>query len=306
MRMLGFTYNEEGLGELAGLAAALGLEAYALAVGSRDSVADYSYSVFKRIYYAPRMSTDQAFAVISDLYDKIKPDMIVAPSLKDNTTVLAMLASNKKLAMFTEAFGIVLMEGKIRAKRRVMGGRAEAYYEASTPIALTIARGYYAPPASSEKGAGLEEVKPPASKLTILSVEVKEKGSVDLESASIVVGVGRGFRRKEDLRLAEQLASLLNGVVGASRPIVADYGWLSEDRWIGISGKKIKPKIYIAIGISGAPQHMAAVMDAETIVAINKDKNAPVFQYADYGVVADLYKFVPKLIEKLREKLGGR
>ncbi len=134
--------------------------------------------------------------------------------------------------------------------------------------------------------------------------EEKAREAVNIEEAEIVVGVGRGFKKKEDLKLAEELAELLGGVVGCTRPIAADYGWLSEDRWIGISGKKIKPKLYLAIGISGAPQHMSAVMDSKVIVAINKDKAAPIFQYADYGVVADLYKFVPILIKKIRERLG--
>jgi len=84
-------------------------------------------------------------------------------------------------------------------------------------------------------------------------------------------------------------------------PIAADYGWLPEDRWIGISAKKIRPKLYVALGISGAPQHMAGAMDSKLIVAVNKDKNAPIFQYADYGVIGDLYQVVPALIRRLEE-----
>ena len=102
--------------------------------------------------------------------------------------------------------------------------------------------------------------------------------------------------------MAEELAEVLNGAVGASRPIVADYGWLPEDAWIGISGKKIRPKLYLAIGISGAPQHITAAMDSKLIIAINNDKNAPIFQYSDYGIVGDLYKILPILIGRLKEK----
>ena len=119
-----------------------------------------------------------------------------------------------------------------------------------------------------------------------------------------MVGVGRGFKAKEDLDMAFELAKVLGGEVGCSRPIAADYHWLDEDRWIGISGKKIRGKLYIAIGISGAPQHIMAANDVKVIVAINKDKNAPIFEYADYGVVADLYQFLPVFLERLKTRLG--
>ncbi|PMP96230.1 MAG: electron transfer flavoprotein subunit alpha/FixB family protein, partial [Nitrososphaera sp.] len=131
----------------------------------------------------------------------------------------------------------------------------------------------------------------------VLGVEQKRREGVDISSAEIVIGVGRGFRSKDDLNIAFRLAELLGGAVGCSRP----YGWLPEDRWIGISAKKIRPKLYLALGISGAPQHMSGVLDSKLIAAVNKDKNAPIFQYADYGVVGDLYQIVPAMVKRLEE-----
>ncbi len=133
--------------------------------------------------------------------------------------------------------------------------------------------------------------------------EEKAKGSLKIEDAELIVSVGRGFKKQDDLKLAMELAEVLGAQVGCSRPIAADLKWLSEDHWVGLSGHKVRPKMYMAIGISGQPQHIAGMLESRLVVAVNTDKNAPIFQYADYGVVEDLYKFVPVLKEKLRKAL---
>jgi electron transfer flavoprotein alpha subunit len=138
----------------------------------------------------------------------------------------------------------------------------------------------------------------------IIEVEEKKGGEVDLEGADIIVSVGRGFKDKEDIRLARELAEVLGAVIGCSRPVATDLRWLPEERWIGLSGKKVEPKLYIAIGISGQSQHLAGIRKARKILAINKDEKAPIFKYSDYGVVADLYKVLPVLIDRLRKEKG--
>ncbi|MFN4046557.1 MAG: electron transfer flavoprotein subunit alpha/FixB family protein, partial [Acidilobaceae archaeon] len=143
-------------------------------------------------------------------------------------------------------------------------------------------------------------------KVNIVGVRAKELSGVKLEEAEVVVGVGRGFKSRDDLKLAFELAKILGAQVGGTRPIATDFKWLPEDAWIGISGKRIAPKLYIAVGVSGAPQHMSGVSSSKVIVAINKDKTAPIFKQADYGVVADLYKFLPILTSKLRERFPKR
>lgn len=122
--------------------------------------------------------------------------------------------------------------------------------------------------------------------------------SVDLSRADIVVAGGRGFKRREDLKMLEDLASILGGVVGVSRPLV-DEGWMPRERQVGFSGNTVKPRLYMAFGISGSPQHIAGMRGSEVVVAVNIDPSAPIFRIADYGVIGDLYEVIPKLIEEL-------
>ena len=124
--------------------------------------------------------------------------------------------------------------------------------------------------------------------------------SVDLSAADIIVSVGRGIREKENLPIVEELASVLGAELAASRPI-CDNGWLPMERQVGSSGQTVAPKLYLAVGISGAIQHLVGMKGAKTIVAINSDENAPIFEIADYGVVGDLFQVVPALVEQIKK-----
>ncbi len=284
-----------------------GVEAIAFtAAPSLDEAKKFTTYGFAKTYVAvaEQAFPDQLAKAVVEIIDKEGPDLVVGVATKMGNEVVARIAGAKGMPMFTEIVDVEAGDGAVLFHRAVLGGRAISVLKPALPAAATIPARKYEAPQPGEPGE-VVEVKLPPSALSLVKVEKKEKGGINIEEAEIVVGVGRGFRKKEDLAMAEELANLLGGAVGCSRPIAADYHWLPEDAWIGISGKKIRPKLYIAIGISGAPQHMSAVMDAKVIVAVNKDKNAPVFQYTDYGVVADLYQFLPVFIQKLKEKLGG-
>ncbi len=305
MKLLFFAENPEQLYDGLAFAKHLGAsEAYAIVYGE---ISGKNLQGFTKIYRisADKLYTDSVALTVSELYDALGADIVVGPATKNGNDVVARVAALKDIPMVTEVIDAKISNGKAVLTRTVLAGRATTTYEATLPLALTIPLKKFTVEEEPGTGAPVEEIKlSKEPSVSIVDVREKAREAVNIEEAEIVVGVGRGFKKKEDLKLAEELAEILGGVVGCTRPIAADYGWLSEDRWIGISGKKIRPKLYLAIGISGAPQHMSAVMDSKIIVAINKDKNAPIFQYADYGVVADLYKFVPILIKKLRERLG--
>ena len=125
-----------------------------------------------------------------------------------------------------------------------------------------------------------------------------------MTQAEIIVAVGRGIKAPENLEMARQLAEALGAELGASRPI-CDSGWLPMDRQIGSSGQTVAPKLYIALGISGAIQHQVGMKGSKTVLAINKDKEAPIFEVATYGVVADLFEIVPALVEEIKKTTGS-
>ena len=129
-------------------------------------------------------------------------------------------------------------------------------------------------------------------------------GDVDIAQAELLISVGRGIGEEENIALVKELAEALNGVLSCSRPIV-DKNWLPKYLQVGTSGKSVSPKVYIAVGISGAFQHLAGITGAGTVIAINKDPKAPIFRTADYGIVDDLFKIVPALREKVLETKKG-
>jgi electron transfer flavoprotein alpha subunit len=164
----------------------------------------------------------------------------------------------------------------------------------------------------AENGSGDAEVVDIDVELSEFSTKAKmvtrgesgDEGGVDIADADILVGSGRGFGGEENLEVARELASALGGEVAATRAIV-DAGWIPYATQIGQTGKTVAPKLYLAAGISGAIQHKVGMQNSENIVAINKDQNAPIFEYCDLGVVGDLHKILPKLTEAIKAKKGG-
>jgi electron transfer flavoprotein alpha subunit len=176
-------------------------------------------------------------------------------------------------------------------------------FEEADGIVITVRSSSYTIEEPNFSGEIVQFDHPPAEEISVRKfIEYVEAaiGDVDITQADIVIGIGRGIKEPDNLKVVEELAAAIGGVLACSRPVV-DAGWLPKDRQVGSSGKTIKPKLYIALGISGAFQHAAGMKGSETVVAVNKDCNAPIFGIADYGIVGDMFKVVPVLKQKIDE-----
>jgi electron transfer flavoprotein alpha subunit len=200
----------------------------------------------------------------------------------------------------------VRYEDGIVVTRPVYAGKAVYTLKVTgSPCVLSV-RPNAVSPRQSEKAGTTDTVKVEVAEPRAKTVEVKqpEKAALDVAEASVVVSGGRGLKEPENFGLLEDLAGALGGAVGASRAVV-DAGWRPHAEQVGQTGKVVSPNLYFAVGISGAIQHLAGIRTAKTIVAINKDPDAPIFKVADYGIVGDLFEVVPKLTEEIRKVREG-
>ncbi len=192
---------------------------------------------------------------------------------------------------------------------QICGGKIMAEGDLPSPTALVtmIPGGYKSEQGQSAQPLAIDNLAPPS--LDNLRVSLKriiepEAGDVDIAKESFLIAVGRGVQNKDNIELADELAAATGGTVCASRPVV-DQGWLPTSRLVGKSGKRVKPKVYLALGISGAPEHVEGMGESDVIVAVNTDPNAPIFNVAKYGTTLDLLELVPQLTEKAKQAIAG-
>ena len=207
----------------------------------------------------------------------------------------------------TDATSLVVEGGRLVAGRYNLGGATVQREAITTPqqVVAVMPKVFAAGEPLDASGAPAPSITPVAAPPDAPAVRVverrpKEGESVDLSAAPRIVGIGRGLGKREDVSLGEQLAAALGAELACTKSL-ADFGWLPEDRIVGLSGAKTVPDVYLAVGISGQVQHTVGIAQAKLIAVVNTDKEAPIFALADYGIVGDLYKVVPALVERLKE-----
>ena len=237
-------------------------------------------------------------AAIATLLDRTDAGTVVAPNSVNGLDYAPAVAEDRGLPLVTDAVGFEY-DGGLTVTREMYGSKVETTVDVDGDRHVLTVRGGEWAPAEGVGDATIEsvEIDEPESGARVTGFEEVGGGDVDIADADVLVSVGRGIEEEENLELVEELADALGATLSASRPIV-DNGWLAKNRQVGQSGKVVTPDVYIAVGISGAVQHVAGMKGSETIVAINTDPNAPIFDIADYGVVGDLFEVVPELTDE--------
>jgi len=244
--------------------------------------------------------------VLSSLLSKYQPLLFLMGHTAVGMDLAPSLSVEMDFPLATDCIGLSFEDGQLKAIRSIYGGKVNAAVSLrkSKGYLATIRPGVFSPKMPSEKKGGIVMEPSPLQgrvdvKKFIEYIEAPVTGE-DITQAEILVSVGQGIGGPEPIPMFEELARNLGGTVSCSRPVV-DRNWLPKERQVGISGKTVKPKIYLAIGISGAFQHVTAMQGSETIIAINKDPRAPIFSVADYGIVDDFQNVIPILKEKIKE-----
>ena len=247
------------------------------------------------------LQTDVVAEALAQVARVAAATCVLVGSTRRGKELASRLAQKLDAGCVTDVSSMAVEDGALVAGRYAFGGNTVARETVTTTVKV-----FAVMPKAFEIGApiaGAGAVVAPALTLTPSAVKVvdrrpKEGESVDLSAANRIVGMGRGFGKREDVALGEQLAAALKAEIGATKGL-SDFQWVSEDRVIGLSGAKTSPELYVSVGISGQIQHTVGISSAKLIVAINKDKDAAIFQLADYGIVGDLYEVLPALIERL-------
>jgi electron transfer flavoprotein alpha subunit len=298
------------------LAAEMGTELHAAIAGSGIGAlaAEAATKKCAKVYAVEHdllkdYTADAYSAAVEALIRKVSPTLVLFPHTYQVRDFAPKVATRFSQVLISDVIAVriesgspvfvrLLFQGKLNGDVRVSGGG---------PYFASLQAGSYRVEALEAGSAPVETFAP---QIDAASIRQKPEApfresarAVDLTTADIIVSVGRGIKEKENIPVVEELAKALGAELAASRPI-CDAGWLPMERQVGSSGQTVAPKVYMAIGISGAIQHLVGMKGAKTIVAINKDANAPIFEVADYGIVGDLFEVVPALVEEVKKAKG--
>lgn len=271
-------------GSMSGKAGELGVADSVISVGGSDDFNPESYA-----------------AAVQSVISAKSPSLLLVGSTSMGMDIANPVAT--ALEMPTVAYcGDIHVNGDgFSCTSSIYGGKMNIVTNVEGPVVVMVLAGSFKAEAGRASGSLLVEefsAESGAGKVRFKQLIEPEAADVDITQSEIIVAVGRGIGSKDDIEVAEELAEILNADLACSRPLV-DSGWMSKSRQVGKSGMKVKPKVYIALGISGAPEHVEGMKNSSTIIAINTDKNAPIFDVAHYGMTEDLFDVVEELIEEL-------
>lgn len=307
----------ELLGVGAELASSLGVELSVMVIGEnvehlcREAFcygASKAYLLDAPVYYHYR--TEAYVEACCHLIDKYKPEIILMGATGMGRDLAGAVATRVATGLTADCTGLAIDDKRnLMQTRPAFGGNimATIMCDKFRPQMSTVRPNVMPMPERSEIGAGViirDDFTVPEENILTKVIEIirdaNSKGAVDITGADFIVSGGRGMMGPDNFAMLQELADELGGVVGASRSAV-DAGWMPGDRQVGQTGKTVRPKIYIACGISGAIQHLVGMQDSDMVIAINRDRQAPIFEVATYGIVGDLFQVVPALTRKIRE-----
>ena len=292
------------------LAADRKLNLSAFLLNDPDGAGDCISRGADEVLLLPALADDQSLEaflpVLVEEAKKSDPDMFLFAATARGKELAARVAVHLETGLCSSCTALTYdpERQELVMERLAHGGAAVQKMVCRTrPVMATIPPGAFEPAEVVEGRSGRtrELPAPPPSRLKVLERKIKAREAQDIGEARVVVSVGRGFEKKEDLAMASELATVLGGEIGCTRPLSEEMHWLPEESCIGLSGAQVKPDLYIGVGVSGQIQHVTGIRNARVICAINKDENAPIFSVADFGIVGDLYDVVPKLIQKLKQ-----
>lgn len=256
-------------------------------------------------------NSDAYQKALSHLIKERKPLLTMIGHTSYGIELAPSLAVSLDIPLATDCIDIKFENEALTVTRQMYGGKVnvEAVLRKAESYLVTVRQAAFQAKKEEPMNGEIIEVPSPIAEETprkrFVEYVPPPPGGVDITAADVIVAIGRGIKDESNIPIAEELAKTLGGVLACSRPVI-DKGWLPSDRQVGTSGKTVKPKLYIALGISGAFQHVLGMKNSDLIIAVNKDPNAPIFSVADYGIVDDLFKVVPVLTNKLKELKGEK
>jgi electron transfer flavoprotein alpha subunit len=279
-----------------------GIQALGAELGSRQFEKAYVVEHPLLESYTP----DAYAAALRQLVERVKPTLVLFPHSYQVRDFLPKLATSLGRVAVSDVISHRVEGGNVTLVRQLFQGKvnADVRFASAGPNFASLQAGAYRADRLQSGTAALEtftpELQPASIRTKPLELFRESQRAVDLGAAELIVSVGRGIKEPENIELVRKLAEALGAELAASRPI-CDAGWLPMERQVGSSGQTVAPKMYLAVGISGAIQHLVGMKGSRTVVAINKDPNAPIFEIADYGIVGDLFQVVPELTEAVRK-----